>query len=133
MKEKNMDRKEAKNRTDEIIGKNIRLEREARNITRGEMAKILGITPSHVGLIERGERGTTSVSLSILSNAFGMTIDELFDSKREEGSTVREDNDMTVQAYRRKISTMVSNLDEAELEFTINVIKGVQSMNAARA
>lgn len=126
-----MDRKLEKDRTDEIIGRNIRLEREARRMTRGELAKIMEISPSHVGLIERGARGMTSVSLSILSNAFDISIDEFFVSKRRGGESVRDEGS-AVPSYRKKVNALLASLNEAELEFTVNTIKGVIAMNAAQ-
>ena len=61
-----------------IIGENIRQERMARNISLEELAAILGLTSGFVGLIERGQRGATPITLLKLSTAFGLPVDRFF-------------------------------------------------------
>ena len=124
-----MDRKLEKDRIDEIIGNNIRLERTARRLTRDELANMLEITASHLGLIERGERGATAVTLSMLSNAFGIPIDHLFNSPVSDGQTVFSDVDET---NRKKILSLLTCLNHHELDFVTHVIKGMIAMGFAQ-
>ena len=122
-----MDRRLEKDRLDVIIGKNIRLERESRRLSRDELAEMMELTSSHMGLIERGERGATAVTLSRLSKAFDIPIDHLFASPRKNGMSVKEDNDLS--ANTKKIYSLVTCLNDAEQEFVIHAIKGVIAMN----
>jgi len=129
--ETNMDRREEKDRLDEIIGKNIRLERELRRLSRDELAEMMDLTSSHMGLIERGERGATAVTLTKLSHAFGIPVDNLFASPKRGGLSVREESekDSPSAANRKKIQSLITCLNESELEFVVHSIKGVIAMN----
>jgi len=122
-----MNRQEKKDHLDVIIGGNIRTERQARNLTRDELARLLEITPSHLGLIERGDRGTTTVTLMMLSKAFGMQIDELFHGKKPDNMQ----DGTKEQANRDKIQSLSSCLENHELEFTLRMIKALIAMNHA--
>ncbi|MCL2362889.1 MAG: helix-turn-helix domain-containing protein [Defluviitaleaceae bacterium] len=124
-----MDRRLEKDRLDEIIGKNIRLERESRRLSRDELAEMMDLTSSHMGLIERGERGATAVTLSKLSKAFDIPIDHLFTSPKPGGLSVREEDDALPQANRKKVQSLMTCLNETELEFVVHTIKGVIAMN----
>ena len=125
-----MDRKLEKDRLDEIIGKNIRLEREARKLSRDELAEMMELTSSHMGLIERGERGATAVTLSKLAKVFDIPIDHMFASPKKGGLSVKEDSENTPQAAgRKKINSLLTNLDNDELDFIAHTIKGVIAMN----
>jgi len=123
-----MDRRLEKDRLDEIIGKNIRLERDARRLSRDELAELMELTTSHMGLIERGERGATAVTLSKLSKTFDIPIDHFFTSPKRGGLSVREDSDSRPQASRKKIHSLITRLDETELDFVIHTVKGVIAM-----
>jgi len=123
-----MDRRLEKDRLDEIIGKNIRLERESRKLSRDELAEMMDLTSSHMGLIERGERGATAVTLSKLSKAFDIPIDHLFTSPKPGGLSVREEVDAP-SPNRKKVHSLMTCLNETELEFVVHTIKGVIAMN----
>jgi len=126
-----MDRRLEKDRLDEIIGKNIRLERDARKLSRDELAEIMELTTSHMGLIERGERGATAVTLSKLSKTFDIPIDHFFTNPKRGGLSVREGNDSGLQASRKKIHSLITRLSETELDFVVHAIKGVIAMTNA--
>ena len=122
-----MDRKRTrqdKTRIDKTIGMNIREEREARRITRDELAEVIDLTTSHLGLIERGERGATPVTLEKLVRAFGITIDSLF-VESNKGMSARERRERAKDTYRKKVSTLISHLTETELELLSYTIKGI--------
>ena len=127
-----MDRRLEKDRLDEIIGKNIRLERELRRLSRDELAEMMDLTSSHMGLIERGERGATAVTLSKLSRAFDIPIDHLFASPKQNGMSVREADEAAPQASKKKIQSLMTCLDESELEFVVHSIKGLIAMSGTR-
>jgi len=118
-----------KERLDVVIGKNIRLERELRRLSRDELAEMMDLTTSHMGLIERGERGATAVTLSKISKAFDIPIDSLFASTHRGGLSVRESDNTPAQASRKKIQSLITCLGEAELDFVAHTIKGVIAMN----
>ena len=104
----------------QIIGKNIREERLARNISVEEMADMLGLTAGFVGLIERGERGTTAFNLFILSNMLGVSIDSIFKS-----TNLDNESDATKSKFK-KIESLMTNFTDAELNFVIAMIKEIR-------
>ena len=126
---KRKDKKPEKIRMDVIIGNNIRLERELRNFGRDELAEMLGVSVSHMGLIERGERGTTAVTLAVLSRIFDIPIDHLFSSSQEGGLSVHDVYDKETLINRRKIHGLITALNNAELEHIIYTIKGVVALS----
>jgi len=111
--------REAKDRLDKIIGRNIQTQRQLRKIKRDDFAKLLGITTSHLGLIERGERGATAVTLERMMHAFGVTVDSLF----AEHSKGKDDNGRGV--YYKKVSTLITNLTDPELIILSSTIAGI--------
>ena len=60
-----------------LLGKRIREMRHVFNISREELAEILDISVSSLGLIERGERGVTLLNLIKVSDTFGISIDKI--------------------------------------------------------
>ena len=125
-----MSRRMEKERLDEIIGKNIRLEREARKLSRDELAEMMDLTTSHMGLIERGERGATAVTLSKISRTFDIPVDHLFANPKQGGLSVREGDNTGPESSRRKIQSLITCLDETELDFVVHAIKGVIAMTS---
>jgi len=115
-------------RLDKIVGRNIRREREFRKITRDELAEILDITSSHLGLIERGERGATPVTLEKVIKALNVSLDSLF-AEHSKAMSAREKRE--AGAYRKKANTLISYLTEPELKVLTDSIKGIVSLRKA--
>ena len=116
----------SKTRLDKVVGGNIRREREARRLSRDELAEVVDLTTSHLGLIERGERGATPVTLEKVVKAFGITIDSLFSESRKAVSA-REKRDSGSAQYD-KVCTLMSYLTDSELNFLTYTIKGMAAM-----
>ncbi|MCL2188844.1 MAG: helix-turn-helix domain-containing protein [Defluviitaleaceae bacterium] len=121
--------KQEKLNLDEIIGKNIRSERQSRNLSRDELAEMLDLTTSHMGLIERGERGATAVTLSKLTKVLQLPIDTFFASPA--ATAVREERGSARAANMKKINSLTSNLTDAELALVVHVVQGVAKLSAA--
>jgi transcriptional regulator with XRE-family HTH domain len=115
--------KQEKINLDEIIGKNIRFERQARNLSRDELAEMLDLTTSHMGLIERGERGATAVTLSKLTRVLQMPIDNFFTPPQV--YALREDKETGRAIAQKKLNSILSKLNETELNFVIHVVQGI--------
>jgi len=76
------------------IGEKIRYERKYRNLSLDECAKILGITASFLGLVERGDRCLSLDKLIKFCSVFGLSVDSLIygDSMfREDPFTLKDD------------------------------------------
>ena len=57
------------------IGSNIRYERKLRGLTIDDFAKVIGMAPGFVGLIERGQRGTSIANMVRIAEFFDITLD----------------------------------------------------------
>ncbi|MCL2500339.1 MAG: helix-turn-helix domain-containing protein [Defluviitaleaceae bacterium] len=122
--------KQEKVNLDEIIGKNIRTERQARNLSRDELAEMLDLTTSHMGLIERGERGATAVTLSKLTRVLQLPVDNFF--MPSPMLALREERDTTRSIAQKKINSLISKLSESELNFVIHVIQGISKTGISK-
>ena len=70
--------KEYKTEINRLVGASIRAVREENHMTRDELASMLGLTTSHMGLMERGDRGAHPAILMMLSERFNVPITEFF-------------------------------------------------------
>ena len=120
-----------KERLRAIIGENIRNERISRNISIDELAEMLDLTSGFVGLIERGQRGTTPNTLYKLADVFSMSIDSFFHDKAKPSLSMGEE--YSPSAKRKKIESLISGLTEKELDFTISILKCLRLMNRSSA
>ena len=110
-----------------IIGENIRNERIARSISIDELAEMLELTSGFVGLIERGQRGTTPITLFKLADVFGLSIDSFF--YNDNNISLGEEMISKSQVKRKKIESLISDFTEKELDFTISILKSLRVMN----
>ena len=106
-----------------IIGKNIRAERLAKKMSIEELSVMLDFTSGHVGLIERGERGTSPDTLYKLSKIFDISIDSLFRKDFETSPSFDED---ILNIRRKKISCLTYGLGQFHLDSIIRVITDVR-------
>ena len=111
-----------------VIGENIRNERIARDISIDELSEMLDLTPGFVGLIERGQRGTTSNTLYRLSEVFNMPIDTLFRNNKGSSLSFGEESLNALAIKRRKVASFISSFNEEELEFIIGVIRSLRRL-----
>lgn len=111
-----------------IIGQNIMRERLIRNMSREELAEIIGLSVAHLGLIEIGKRGLVAHTFYKLWCTFDIPIEYFFrispTNHLEEffaGGKILADN-------RKKIMSLLTNLSEFELHFFVDSIKAFNSM-----
>ncbi len=60
-----------------IFGERIRYLRKKGNLNQKELAELLGLTENAIGMMERGNRGTTIEKLVLLSKYFQISTDYL--------------------------------------------------------
>ena len=111
-----------------IIGENIRSERIARSISMEELAELLGLTPGFVGLIERGQRGATPITLLKLSDVFGMAIDSFFYQNEGTGLNFSENFVHKSNPKRKKIESLIADFSDEELDFVIAMLKSMRDL-----
>lgn len=61
----------------EILGKSIRSKREAQALTQAELAAKAGVDRNYIGMLERGERNPSFLSLQKIANGLGLSVKEL--------------------------------------------------------
>jgi len=59
------------------FGKRIKLLRKERNWTQEKLAEKTGFHRTYIGMIERGERNPSLVSINVFAETFGINISEL--------------------------------------------------------
>lgn len=59
------------------FGKKVKEIRIAKNMSQGDLAKILGVHPTYISGIERGVRNMALKNIEKLARALGVKIDEL--------------------------------------------------------
>ena len=121
----NQDERFQKERLNVIIGRNIRRQRERHNMSRDYFASMLDLTTSHVGLIERGERGATAVTLIKVSTFFDVPINSLYVDPNGQENEDKPD----ILANRRKINTLTSLLEGPALDHAIMIIEGLVALS----
>ncbi|MCD7854743.1 MAG: helix-turn-helix domain-containing protein [Clostridiales bacterium] len=104
-----------------IIGANIRYERRLRNLTIEELSEVLGIAPGFLGLIERGQRGTSLKNLTRIADFFSITMDTLI--TRTFDTLGQDDGKSPLELKRLAARSLVDSLNEYELEYFITCLK----------
>ncbi len=59
------------------LGKIIRDKRKIRNLTQVQLASKSGVDRNYIGMLERGERNPSFLSLQKIANGLGITVYEL--------------------------------------------------------
>jgi len=117
----------AKLALDKIVGMNIRKERELRKMTKEELAEILDLKPYHISMIERGVRGATPTTLTKLTKAFNIPVDNFF-TEHDETKPAHKKCKCEQSASRKKISALLSQFNEEELDLLIPLIRWILTM-----
>lgn len=113
-----------------IIGSNIRYERQKRNLTIEELSEILDIAPGFLGLIERGNRGTTLKNLCRIADFFSITLDQLVKTSLfNTDINLHEADIKNTNSKNLAVISLIQSLDEAELDFVISMIKNLKKMS----
>ena len=120
------------------VGSRIKEERTKRGFSREEFAKILDLSESFIGHLERGSRGTNTENLVLIAKIFNLTLDELvFSSLERDEISFRVTDKVTeeVDATENKLNTIytyLATMEEHELDFVINFLKDYKQMGRTR-
>jgi transcriptional regulator with XRE-family HTH domain len=109
------------NQLNVICGMNMRIAREARDLTMADIADLLSYSEANIGSMERGETPVTIYSLYKLAKSYDLTVNDFLyrvikDRKFDKENIALE-----------KLKVMTSGLDDEEMKFIFSVIKHVQS------
>ncbi len=113
----------------EIIGSNIRYERRKRGLTIDDFAKIIGMAPGFLGLIERGQRGTSIKNMVAIAKFFGITMDELITQDLALGHKAAEVDNSKAGKAKKALESLTRTLNDEEVVFITTVIKAMNKMN----
>ncbi|MCD8157647.1 MAG: helix-turn-helix domain-containing protein [Clostridiales bacterium] len=121
------------NKTDynKIIGMNIRYERQLRNLTIDEFAKMIDMAPGFLGLIKRGKRGTTLKNLCKIADFFSISLDAMLN--RDVNSITEEDNATPLDIKRMTVKNLVETLNEGETDFVNVTVKQLIKLRKTRS
>lgn len=99
-----------------IIGTNIRYERRLRGLTIDDFAKIIGMAPGFVGLIERGQRGTSISNMVKIAEFFNITLDDLITKDLSHGEAVAVKELKRASKDRKALISMINSLDDNKVQ-----------------
>ena len=116
-------RRQIKTKLDKTIGQNITATRNSHDLTKEELAELTELKPAHLRQIERGERGATAVTLASLSKVLDTPIDHFFKVHRTNKNP--NNNDNKAEITRKKIKSLLTRLNETELNYLIYIIEGM--------
>ena len=115
----------AKQQINALVGRNIRREREACRLTREELSEMIDITSSHMGLIERGDRGATAITLTKLSNTLCVPVDYFFNSPKEEGASIEN---YAYSPLLRKLIGTAQGMEDTDLQLLMVMANGIKDI-----
>jgi len=104
-----------------IMGNNIRKTRVERHIARDELAMLLGLSSGLLGLMERGDRGVSALSVLKLADIFDLSTEHFF----------RHDRSATFDKHterRKKLYAFTGNFTDGELDLIIEIAINIHRM-----
>lgn len=72
------------------LGKRIRFERKKLNLTQEQLAELINVSTTYIGLVERGERSLTLSKLVQVANSLGVSVDYLLTDSISENTSSQE-------------------------------------------
>ena len=90
-----------------MLGARIAALRRGANLSQGELARRLQVSPSAIGMYEQGRREPSAEILVALSRTFGVTVDYLLT-----GQPATEEEDKIVSAMESVLSRTQVQLDK---------------------
>ena len=86
-----------------IFGNNVYKYRKMHNLTQQQLADLVEVTPSYIGLIENGKTSTSFQIIEMLTQALGVKVSALFEESEEDTDCAKENsveyNPQTVKMY----------------------------------
>ena len=75
----------------EIIGERIRSIRKEKKMSQEELAHLASLSSTYIGQVERGEKNITIESLSNITNALDISLEEVFRSSEQTAKLVNNE------------------------------------------
>lgn len=87
--------------------------RENRNLTQAELAKLLKVSPSAIGMYEQGRRDPDSSTLKKLSVLFNVSVDYLLDNQLPQNDTLPALTPKDERQIAKDLENIVDSLNGA--------------------
>ncbi|MCL2621148.1 MAG: helix-turn-helix domain-containing protein [Defluviitaleaceae bacterium] len=99
------------------IGENIRAARKSKNLTIDTLSELVGISPSFLGTLERGESSLSVETLMSICRTLGVSSDSIILNQDPTPMPV------VVADMKDVIMTLLNNATEGELSFLVDYVK----------
>lgn len=100
----------------QTIGSNIRYERKLRGLTIDDFAKVIGMAPGFVGLIERGQRGTSIANMVRIAEFFEITLDELITKDLAQGKVSTPKSVNKIEKDKKALISMIGSMADDKVQ-----------------
>ena len=87
--------------------------RENRNLTQAELAKLLKVSPSAIGMYEQGRRDPDSTTLKKLSVIFNVSVDYLLDNQPPQNDSLTALTPKDERQIAKDLESIVDSLNGA--------------------
>lgn len=102
-------------KTNQLLGKRIRVLRKQRNLSQEQLAEKVGMSSKYLGEIERGQVNFTVDIAERISEALDIELTELFDFQHE----------LDRKSLLKKVNSLIHNASDDELQLIFRLVKTV--------
>ena len=108
-----------------VMGHTIRANRQQRKFTTHELAELLNLSDSYIGLLERGARNPSLDVLLRICELFGITPNDLLLSGAGQCKVSESKSGYNLKMHVESITSLARNLNDKDADIVINLIKGL--------
>lgn len=109
-----------------VVGKRICQLREEHKLTQEELAEASAISPSFLGLIERGQRTPSVATLLKIAQVLDITLDELFNESRKPEFTEKFVSKYDKSSpLTKRMTVLFQNLNQKDKKLALKIIKQI--------
>lgn len=109
------------------IGERIKRLRIQRGVNQADLAKVLSVSPSAIGMYEQNRRGLDANSLLLLANYFDVTVDYLLGNKTQKEPTATMDSELEedVVIFHRDGKNQQRKLTKEQMDMLIGMLNAI--------
>lgn len=105
-----------------LLGARVRRERLKRGLTQEQLAELSNITPSYIGIIERGDKKLSVETLVKLAVTLNVSTDYLLSDSLDNPA----DSRMT------ELQNIVKDIDPFDMNLTVDIVKTIAAHNTKK-
>lgn len=103
-----------------IFGNNVYKYRKMHNLTQQQLADLVEVTPSYIGLIENGKTSTSFQIIEMLTQALGVKVSALFEESEDDIEYAKES---TIE-YNPQTAKLYLELKQLLQKYEQNMVPG---------